>query len=337
MEFLRRRLGLIFRAVISVLAIGYVIHTYNWSKVWDNARTMDVRWLLIGGMCFVPTLLIVSWRWRMLLGVHDVRMRFWRVFELTMIGQFFSTVGIGATGGDVFKIFYVARAVPDCRTAVAFTVIVDRVVGMLALLLFGVLLSFTKLSLLLSQSNTRIFTGTFYFIAVGGLIGAILASVGPYFLNNPFFRKIGRNLPMAQRGKKLYAAYDRSARALGTNIIAVFASIPSHMSITLLAYCILQAMKLHPDFLGFCAVVAIVNLLSALPVTISGVGYPLLFPMFLSLLGISGDKAGTFALTYFAINVLWCLVGGPFYFLYRHETHTPAPNVGEVEPIFSER
>ncbi|HEV3273185.1 MAG TPA: lysylphosphatidylglycerol synthase transmembrane domain-containing protein [Candidatus Methylacidiphilales bacterium] len=339
MEFLRRRLGLIFRAVISVLAIGYVIHTYDWSKVWGNARTMEVRWLFVAAVCYVPTLLIVSWRWRMLLGIHDVRMRFWRVFELTMIGQFFSTVGIGATGGDVFKIFYVARAVPDRRTAVAFTVIVDRVIGMLALLLFGVALSFTKLPLLLSQSNTRIFTGTFYFVAVAGLAGAVGASLGPYFLNKPFFRKIGEKLPMAHRGKKLYAAYECSARALGTNIFAVFASVPSHMAITTLAYCVMRAMNLQPepDFLGFCAVVAIVNLLSALPVTISGVGYPLLFPMFLSLLGIPGDKAGAFALTYFAMNVLWCVAGGPFYFLYRHETHTPPPNPDEVEPIFSEQ
>jgi uncharacterized protein (TIRG00374 family) len=339
MEFLRRRIGLIFRAVISVLALSYVIHTYDWSKVWANARTMDFRWLLVGALCFLPTLLIVSWRWRMLLRVHDVHMRFWRVFELTMIGQFFSTVGVGATGGDVFKIFYVTRAVPDRRAAVAFTVIVDRVIGMLALLLFGVLLSFTKLPLLLSQANTKIFTGTFYLIAVAGLVGAILASLGPCFLNNPFFAKIGRKLPMAQRGKRIFAAYDRSARALGTNVFAVLASVPSHMSITLLAFCVLMAMKLpfQPDFFGFCSVVAIVNLLSALPVTISGVGYPLLFPMFLSLLGISGDKAGTFALTYFAMNILWCLAGGPFYFLYRHETHTPPPNVAEVEPIFSEQ
>ncbi|MCE0521445.1 MAG: flippase-like domain-containing protein [Methylacidiphilales bacterium] len=338
MEFLRRRLGLIFRLVISVLAISYVIHTYDWGKVWENARTMNVLWLLVGLICFIPTLLIVSWRWRMLLGVHDVHMRFWRVFELTMIGQFFSTVGIGATGGDVFKIFYVTRAVPDRRTAVAFTVILDRVVGMLALLLFGVLLSFTRLPLLFSQSNTRIATGTFYIIAVAGLVAAILASLGPYFLDSPIFAKMGQKLPMAQRGKKLYAAYDRSARALGVNVTALFASIPSHMAITLFGYCVLRAMQLpsEPDFISFCSTVAIVNLLSALPVTISGVGYPILFPMFFHLLGISHDKAGAFALTYFAMNVLWCLAGGPFYFLYRHETHTPPPDTAEVGPIFSE-
>lgn len=335
MEFLRRRLGLIARALISLGAIWWVVRTNDWSKVWQNARTMDFWWLLAGAACFIPTLLVVSWRWRMLLGVHDVRMRFWRVFELTMIGQFFSTVGVGTTGGDVFKIFYVARAVPERRTAVAFTVIVDRVIGLLALLLFGVAMSLARLPLLFSHADTRAATGSFYLFAIGGAVGAVLASLGPHFLNRPFFVSLAARLPLAARGKKLYAAYDQSARAAGTNLLALVASVPSHMSITLMGYCILRAMNLQPDLLGFCATMAIVNMLIALPVSISGIGWrELLFPIFFALLGVDRDHAVTFSLTYFALCILWSLAGGPFYFLYRHETHTPPPNVGEVQPIF---
>jgi glycosyltransferase 2 family protein len=335
MEFLRRRLGLIFRAVVSVLAIWYVVRAANWGKVWDNVRTMDVQWLITGILCFIPTLLIVSWRWRMLLATQDVRMRFWRVFELSMIGQFFSVIGVGTTGGDVFKIFYVTRAVPERKTAVAFTVIVDRVIGMLALLFFGVALSFTKLSLLFSTANTRAATITFYFFAVAGAVGAIGASLGPYFLTRPFFVSLGQKLPMAQRGKKLYAAYETTARALSTNVLALLISVPSHMSITALAYCVLRAMHLQPDILAFCSMVVIVNMLIALPVSISGVGVrETLFIMYFGLLGIDRDHAFTFSITFFAINLLWNLAGGPFYFLYRHETHTPPPNVDKMEPIF---
>jgi hypothetical protein len=59
--------------------------------------------------------------------------------------------------------------------------------------------------------------------------------------------------------------------------------------------------------------------------------------MFLALLGIDKDHAFAFSITCFALNLLWSMAGGPFYFLYRHETHTPPPDVSEVEPIFSER
>jgi uncharacterized membrane protein YbhN (UPF0104 family) len=336
MEFLRRRLGLIIRALVSLLAVGYVIHTYDWTKVWENIQTMNYWWLLAGLACFVPTLLVVSWRWRMLLNVHDVKMRFWRVFELTMIGQFFSTVGVGATGGDVFKIFYVARAVPDRRAAVAFTVIVDRVIGLLALLFFGATLALSRLPLLFSDPHTRVFTGTFFLFAVGGVVGSIGALFGPYFLNLPFFLALGRKLPMAQKMRKIFLAYDCSARAWRTNILALVVSMPSHLSIMMMGYCITLAMNQPPsDVLAFCSIMAIVNLLIAMPVSISGIGIrELLFPMFLSLVAIPKDKAGTFAITYFALCTIWNVAGAPFYFLYRNETHTPPPDVDAVQPLF---
>ena len=64
MEFLRRRLGLIIRCAVSLLAVAYVVHTYDWVKVGRNIQTMNYGWLLVGLVCFVPTLLLVSWRWR---------------------------------------------------------------------------------------------------------------------------------------------------------------------------------------------------------------------------------------------------------------------------------
>jgi uncharacterized membrane protein YbhN (UPF0104 family) len=337
MEFLRRRLGLIFRAIVSVLAIWWVVRTNDWNKVWLNARTMDVQWLLAGVACFIPTLVVVSWRWRLLLHVHNVYLRFWRVFELTMIGQFFSIVGVGTTGGDVFKIFYVTRAVPERKVAVAFTVVVDRIIGLMALLLFGVGLSFTKLPLLFSHSDTRAAAGTFYFFALGGVTASVLASLGPFFLRHHMFVSLIKRLPFVHRGRALFAAYERTARALGTNLLALLVSIPSHMSITLMGYCVLRAMNLQPDLLAFCSILAMVNMLIALPVSISGIGVrETLFTMFFALLGIDKEHAVVFSLTFFGLNILWCLAGGPFYFLYRHETHTPPPDVAEVEPIFSE-
>ena len=329
MEFLRRRLGLIFRALVSFLAIWWVVHSNDWNKVWQHARAMDFTWLLVGVVCFLPTLLVVAIRWRMLLAVQGVHMRFWRVFELNMIGQFFSTVGVGTTGGDVFKIFYVTRAVPEKKTAVAFTVLADRIIGLLALLFFGVALSFTKLHLLLSSVNTRPLVMTFYVFAVVGAVSALVASISPVFLGHRLFVAMVDRLPFAHRSHKLIAAFERSARAFGVNVLALLISIPSHLSITMMGYCVLRAMNLPVDLIAFFSIMAIVNMLIALPVSISGIGVrEQLFTWFFALLHVDGEQAVTFSLTYFALNILWSLAGGPFYFLYRHETHTPPPDVG---------
>ncbi len=338
MEFLRRRLGLIFRTVVSVLLIAWLVKYVDWPKLWAILQTVDVSWLVAAFFCFSPVVLIVSWRWRMLLGVHGVHLRFWRVFELSMIGQFFSGFLVGTTGGDVIKIFYAARAVPQRKAAVAFTVVVDRVIGLIALLLFGVTLSFGQLPLLLSTPETKAATVTFYLFAVGGVVGAVLACLGPFFLKVQTLRDVVSRLPFIHRGGSLLMAYEHTARAFGTNLLALAGSIPSHICVTLMGYCILRALHLAPDLIAFCSILAMVNMLIALPVSISGLGArEFLFIHFFALFHIDKEHAFAFSMTYFALNLLWSLAGAPFYFLYRQETHTPAPDVAEVDPIFSER
>jgi uncharacterized protein (TIRG00374 family) len=340
MEFLRRRIGLILQMLVSGLIIAWLMKIVNWTQVWSNMRTMDVAWILAAIVSFLPVLLIVSWRWRMLLGVHGVHLRFWRIFELTMIGQFFSALGVGTTGGDVIKIFYAARAVPGRRAAVAFTILLDRIIGLVALLLFGVALSIPNLGLLTSQHNTKVATATFYFFAAGGVVGSVLACLGPFVMNVETLRALVKKLPLIHRASSLLMAYEHSARAIGTNLLALVGSLPSHLFSTLSGYCVLKAMHLNPepDFLTAFAIIAIVNMLIALPVSVAGLGVrESLYIMFFGLLGVDKDHAFAFSITCFALNLLWSMIGGPFYFLYRQETHTPPPDVAEVEPIFSER
>ena len=337
MEFLRRRLGLIFRIAVSAGLIFWLVKKVDWHQLWSIVRTMDVAWLAASFACFLPVLLVVSWRWRMLLGVHHVHLRFWRIFELNMIGQFFSSFLLGTTGGDVFKIFYVARAVPQKKAAVAFTVVVDRVIGLIAMLFLGTLVSLSQIQMLFSSSGTKLATLTFYLFAAGGMAASILATIGPGLLRHPFVRSMVKKLPFIHRGTSIFDAYERSARAIGTNVIALIGSLPSHLFMVGLGYCIVRAMGLPFPFLAFCSIILIVNMLIALPVSISGFGVREgLFIMFFGLLHIDRVHALAFSLTFFSINLLWSLIAGPFYFLYRHETHTPAPNPAEVEPIFSE-
>jgi len=336
MEFVRRRLGLILQMLVSALIITWLVRIVDWRQTWQYVSAMSPGWIALALLCFSPVLVIVSWRWRMLLGVHGVHLRFWRIFELTMIGQFFSAMGVGTTGGDVIKIFYAARAVPQRRAAVAFTIIVDRVIGMMALLLFGVVLSIPNLPLLFSHHNTKVATATFYLFALTGVMASLLACLGPFVLKVETMRTLIQKLPLVNRMASIFTAYEHTARALGTNLLALAGSIPSHVCSTLMSYCVLLAMGLHPNVLATFAIIAIVNMLIALPVSISGLGVrDTLFIMFLSLLGIDKEHAEAFSIVCFAMSLLWSLAGGPFYFLYRHETHTPPPDVSEVDPIFS--
>ena len=338
MEFLRRRLGLILRTLISLALIGWLLHNpkIHWARVGSDMLSMDPRWLFAGFCAFLPVIFTVSWRWRMLLRVHGVHLPFYRVFELNMISQYFSAFLIGTTGGDFVKIFYVARAVPSRKAAVAFTVVTDRVIGLIALFLFGVALSLPQLPLLLSQRMPRVFTGLFYLFATGGVLAAIGATWAPLLLRRPAIRAFFKRLPLIHRGAPLFAAYEVTAAHWRTNLLALVASFPSHACGMLMGYCVLRAMHFHPPLFTFFAILLMVNMLISLPVSISGAGVrEQLYVYFFALLAVEPDRAVSFSITYFVLNTIWSLIGGPFYFLYRHETHAPAPTAAKAETVLS--
>ena len=345
MEFLRRRIGLILQILVSVLIVAWLRRVIDWSTVWSHMRTMNAAWIITGLFCFIPVLLIVSWRWRLLLSVHGINLRFWRVLELTMIGQFFGTIGLGTTGGDVAKVFYAARAVPNRRAAAAFTIVVDRVIGLIALLLFGCALAVSQSKLLFSDHvslapnliSPKAATSIFFLFALGGVGAGIAATLAPFLMQVSSIRNLAKRLPLLHRGASIFRAFETTGRAVGTNIAALLVSIPSHVFSTFMAYCVLLAMGLTPDILPVFAIIAMVNMLVALPISVGGIGVrESLFIAYLGLLGIDKEHATAFSITCFAMNLFWSLAGGPFYFLYRHETHTPPPNAAEVEPIYSE-
>lgn len=335
MEFLRRHLGLIVRASVSLLLIAWLIQWVDWSRLWSIVHTMNVGWLIAAVFSSASVLPIIAWRWRMLLRVHGVRLSFWRIFELTMIGQFFSAFLVGTTGGDMVKIFYVTRAVPQRKAAVSFTVIVDRVIGLVALLLFGVALSITQLDRLLSKPGTKAATLTFYLFALGGVTASLLACLGPLLLHHQALRSLLERFPFIHGGAPLFTAYEQTARAFGINFLALIGSIVAHLGTLFRGYCIILSMHLQPPFLLFSSIITIVTVLIALPISISGIGVrETLFILFFALLAINKEQAVTFSLAFFGFNILWSLLGGLIYFLYRHETHTPAPNVAEAGPLF---
>ena len=100
---------------------------------------LDLRWFvpafLVVGL--VPTIGAVRFRW--LLAVQGVHITLGRSFALTFLGNFFNNFMLGLTGGDVVKAYSVARETHK-RTEAVITVFLDRIVGLVALVLLAALM-----------------------------------------------------------------------------------------------------------------------------------------------------------------------------------------------------
>ena len=94
------------------------------------------------------TIVLGVFRWRMVLRVHGLDLSVGRAAEISFVAHFFNSFLLGSTGGDLLKAYYAARETHHKKTEAVVTVIVDRLLGLFAMLLFACLMMPPNLALL---------------------------------------------------------------------------------------------------------------------------------------------------------------------------------------------
>jgi uncharacterized protein (TIRG00374 family) len=266
----------------------------------------------------LSSLLIVGLavRWQLFLRQQGIPLSFATVFSLTWAGQFFNSILPGATGGDVVKIYQLCRLVPDRKAAVAATVFVDRLSGLLALLvLAGIALVIDPVPLrILSAQSFSIRTLAWILIAL--LIVALAASI--------LFRKI-RSTLWGGRLIRTLAAAKNNLSLSGKMVAAVSLAFAQHLLNFLVAYIFAKALGISITYLQVAIMVPVVLFLIMLPVTINGHGLrELLLITYFTQMGITLGRPGgsgvreiaiAFSLVLVANDLLWSIPGGIWYML----------------------
>lgn len=170
---LKSRVLATIKLVILAAIVIWLVATFP-KKDWDSLVRQEKNWWLLA-QAFVVILiahLISFWRWQILVQALGVPFRLMEAIRLGFLGTLLNLVSIGAVGGDLFKAIEAARNAEKKRAEVVASVLVDRAVGLLGLVLVaGISLSFASS---LSESMHWIWIGALG-LSLVGLLG--LASV----------------------------------------------------------------------------------------------------------------------------------------------------------------
>ncbi|PTX97429.1 hypothetical protein DB346_20760 [Verrucomicrobia bacterium LW23] len=317
MQLLRKYLGLLVRIVISVGILAVLATKIDWAKMGVIAQTLDFSWIGLAFLFYLPVILLTAWRWQILARVQDIKMTFRQAVELGMVGQFFNSFLLGATGGDVVKIYYATQAAPSRRTAAALSVIIDRVLGLFALLIMAVVFTAVHYQLLVSTPRTKIAVYSILLISAGAVGAVAFSLVGKPIQKWFEARGWWTRIPMHGLLEKLIHAYDRFAKAWTTILWTMPISFLSHAFNLALAYFVIRALHQQPPVWEFMSTLPIMMTLAAIPISISGFGVREgLAVIFLALFGISEEHAIAFGLLSFMVSLAWNLIGGIVYLRY---------------------
>lgn len=284
---------------------------------WETLRTQPKRWHLLGlafGVILAAN--VTSFiRWRNLVESLGQPFSLHNAIRLGFLGCLFNLVSIGSVGGDLFKAIGAARLCKGRRPEVIGSVLVDRAMGLLGLIVVAAL----SLQFLprheLGEQLQWIKRGTWIVLAIG--LGALYGTVA-----------FGRHLPfdwltriplvghaayrMAQSG----LIFDRRPR-LATELLAI--SCVVHAALTYSTYlisCSLYATA--PGLAEHFMVIPPAFAAGALPLTPAGLGVQEMAvqTLFQQIPDLPAEFAGVIpAAMYRLMTFLLAGIGAVYYFL----------------------
>lgn len=276
-------------------------------------------WLLPGIASVGVASVLQTERWRWLLAAQGINMGWWRTFRVYMVGLFFNLFLLGATGGDVVKIYYAMRETASKKSAAFLSVLVDRMMGLVGLIAVTIVVVALRWEELTAHAVTRGLLGVLAFV-MGGMFALIVFG---FFVDRfNLSSKLPKWLPLHAKIVEFASAFSVYARDGKTLATTFLLSVICHIFNFLAFYFAARALGVFPGFSGMLdvfSVMPIIMVIAALPISLSGMGVRegLFEKMFSVMFETSKAISVPISLLGFFMVVFWGIIGGIIYFLYR--------------------
>ncbi|MFK8138029.1 MAG: lysylphosphatidylglycerol synthase transmembrane domain-containing protein [Bdellovibrionales bacterium] len=302
-----------------------LIYWLSTSGKFDLKLTIEVLnpvSFIICCLLVLTNLLLTNLRWYVLLIGQEIKIKFWPVFKLGLIGIFFNFAMPGGVGGDIVKAFYLLKENPDKKTASAFTVLMDRIIGFASMAFLALAALISQWDLLFSKWELQ----SMALVLVGILVGfvfLVLLSVSPRLVELFKIEQILSNLPKGEKFVKILEAFSSYGKRPMIYIQTLGLSMMAQSAVVGVVYAV--AVFLGNDQIDFAAcyfAVPLAMMVAAAPIAPAGIGIgqAAIFSFF-AYVGVDDPMAGSIGITIVQLMLLlWGLVGAGFYLSYNQKS-----------------
>lgn len=313
---IKNLLWFMLRILLAAGIIGWLVYK-NYDMLADAVHKINPLWLIPAVVLYGLHIVAGAWRWQILLKVQKIHLSLFEALSLTLQSLFFSLViPGGAVGGDLAKAGFIsARTQKGERLKGVFTILIDRVIGMIALFSLAGVVGIMSIKFLRSFSG--IMELVFYALIFGCIMGLISAAVLFFHRNLEKINIISWLISHGNRISKgalhnLMTAMDDFRSEYKALILCFAISIVLlHLNLALIVYLIGHGTGAENlTFLLSTLTSSLGNTVGALPITPSGVGTrDFVFKELLTAGGIT-EQALLIPLIYTSIFLFFSLFGG---------------------------
>lgn len=323
------RLAWIARIAVATAAILWVFRGQDWRELVAVFRSLNLWWFAFSLGVFTVAQVVVALRWWLLLRAQSTRIPVLAAIRLFFLGLFYNNVMPGAVGGDLLKAWYVTKHT-DRKIAGVLSVFVDRLIGLIALVLMAV----ATYSMFVRGGIVRD-AGQENAVSGGGLsqyrdavlwMSAAVAVILVLLLVHPYTRARSRRtaaglwckgLALLREMKDAVVVYWSRPWTLAL----VFAFTLFSQSTVIVAFWLLgRNLGIEADLSCYFVVFPVMWVISAVPVSIAGLGVfeAGMVEMFGLLAGVPAEQAMVLALCQRFVWVLASLPGGLIHLIGAH-------------------
>ena len=317
---MKKTLITLLQVAVTVGLLWWVFHDpEKRAQMGEALQQASWGWLWVGVGVFFCCTILATVRWKVLLDVQGISMGWVRCWQLFMIGMFFNLFMLGSTGGDVVKMFLAMREARTNKAAALLSVFMDRVIGMMALILISLGFLYFRYDLLSHSPASSALLTTLLWLLAAAVVVIVVMFVGSAL---GWVHYLPKWTPLRGRIVEVSAACHMYAKGWRQTIWAFLVSFPLFAMFFITFYCAARAFTDKLGLVDVFSVLPIVAVITAIPISVSGIGLrESLFVSLLAPFGIGAAVATLISVTGFLINTIGSLAGGLIFLLYRSSTH----------------
>ncbi|MBI5033098.1 MAG: flippase-like domain-containing protein [Chloroflexi bacterium] len=312
------RFGTLIKLLVSVGLIVFLLTRLNPAGLLARLVHTQPQWMILALALYLLAIFLGVLKWYALVRVPTLGVSFGDLASITFTSLFAGNVLPTNIGGDIVRVVLLARAERGTSEAAAISVVVDRLMGLLAF--FGVALLNTILALSLLTRSVELEALERSVIAVAGVV----AVGGALF----FSRRVARRLtvifefgpltrfkPGALRLYRAVQVYRSNSGALAANVAL---SVAILIVATFVWFAVARALDLDISPLYFFLFNPLIAFVLLLPISFNGLGPKEAATIFFfGLVGVPSESAFAMSILFHAVIVLTSLPGGVLWWRQR--------------------
>ncbi|WP_303672982.1 lysylphosphatidylglycerol synthase transmembrane domain-containing protein [Vampirovibrio chlorellavorus] len=324
----------VLKILISVVLLGFLLQHIGLENVLHKLSKANLWYIPVGVVVYLVGQLISAYRWQFLSAALNFKLALREFYDYYLIGMFFNLFLPGAIGGDVLRLYYLAKSTGRRKREALLTLLAERGVGLVALLL---LTSAVCLSPALQDSHLAIpITLPFLNQPLIFDLSVLLVFLSTLLLLGYFCLWLVPLQALTQKFPKLALLDQAKVYWANLGLLAKSVSISLFVHAMMIVMHLLIAQALHTSVNPFymTVVYGVVSLASVLPIAFNGFGVREgAYLLLLTKAGLQPDTALAFAVYWDIISTCTSLIGGLVLLKGHYKTPTAAEQADLSEEL----